>query len=124
MFAGEASAAELPAYYDAADVFAMPCRSRWFGLDVEGLGVVYLEAAASALPVVVGNSGGAADAVISGETGLVVPSGGAGILGDQVTTLLSDPTAAREMGARGRAWMERDWSWEKVGRQFGELLGG
>ena len=64
---------ELPAYYDAGDVFAMPCRTRRRGLDVEGLGIVYLEASATGLPVIAGDSGGAPDAVLSGETGYVVP---------------------------------------------------
>ena len=67
--------ADLPAYYDAGDVFAMPCRTRRAGLDVEGLGIVYLEASASGLPVIAGDSGGAPDAVLPGETGYVVPGG-------------------------------------------------
>ena len=67
--------AELPAHYAAGDVFAMPCRTRNRGLDVEGLGIVYLEASATGLPVVAGDSGGAPDAVLEGETGYVVPGG-------------------------------------------------
>ena len=67
---------ELPAHYAAGDVFAMPCRTRNRGLDVEGLGIVYLEASASGLPVVAGDSGGAPDAVLAGETGLRRPRPG------------------------------------------------
>ena len=69
---GGVPAADLPQYYAAGDVFAMPCRTRRGGLDVEGLGIVYLEASATGLPVVAGNSGGAPEAVRPGETGYVV----------------------------------------------------
>ncbi|MBD3142663.1 glycosyltransferase family 4 protein [Microbispora bryophytorum] len=114
--------ASLPAYYDAGDVFAMPCRSRLGGLDVEGLGIVYLEASATGLPVVAGSSGGAPDAVRHGETGLVVDGTShtavAGALGD----LLADPARAREMGQRGRAWIEEEWRWDLVAVRFAALL--
>src|SRR5262249_46988651 len=73
VFAGGVRWEELPAHYAAGDVFAMPCRTRRAGLDVEGLGIVYLEASATGLPVVGGDSGGAPDAVREGETGFVVP---------------------------------------------------
>ena len=72
VFTGSVPSAELPAHYAAGDVFAMPCRTRGAGLDVEGLGIVYLEASATGLPVVAGDSGGAPDAVREGETGYVV----------------------------------------------------
>ncbi len=74
-FTGAVPWAELPAHYGAGDVFAMPCRTRRGGLDVEGLGIVYLEASATGLPVVAGDSGGAPDAVLDGETGWVVRGG-------------------------------------------------
>ena len=70
--AGEVAWEELPAHYAAGDVFAMPCRTRWLGLDLEALGVVFLEAAATGLPVVAGRSGGAPETVVEGETGTVV----------------------------------------------------
>ena len=72
VFTGSVPSAELPAHYAAGDVYAMPCRTRNRGLDVEGLGIVYLEASATGLPVVAGDSGGAPDAVREGETGYVV----------------------------------------------------
>ncbi|MEV7011074.1 glycosyltransferase family 4 protein [Streptosporangium sp. NPDC051022] len=115
--------ASLPAYLDAGDVFAMPCRTRLGGLDVEGLGIVYLEASASGLPVVAGSSGGAPDAVLPGETGLVVDGTSPAEVAEALVGLLRDPAAARAMGERGREWAEREWDSRLVGERFGRLLG-
>lgn len=114
--------AELPAHYDAGDVFAMPCRTRRRGLDVEGLGIVYLEASASGLPVVAGSSGGAPDAVLDGETGLVVDGRSVDAVAGAVTRLLADPERAAKMGARGRDWVEREWRWSVQADRLGALL--
>ncbi|WP_461030935.1 glycosyltransferase family 4 protein, partial [Streptomyces sparsus] len=97
-FTGSVPWAELPAHYGAGDVFAMPCRTRRGGLDVEGLGIVYLEASATGLPVVGGDSGGAPDAVLDGETGWVVRGGDAAQTADRLITLLGDPELRRRMG--------------------------
>jgi len=72
IFAGQVPDHDLPAHYAACDVFAMPCRTRWAGLEVEGFGIVFLEAAAGGKAVVAGRSGGAAEAVVDEETGLLV----------------------------------------------------
>ncbi|MEU9885486.1 glycosyltransferase family 4 protein [Sphaerisporangium sp. NPDC051011] len=112
----------LPAYYDAGDVFAMPCRTRLRGLDVEGLGIVYLEASATGLPVVAGSSGGAPDAVRDGETGLLVDGERPEQVAGALASLLADPGRARRMGERGRAWIEREWRWDLVADRFSELL--
>jgi phosphatidyl-myo-inositol dimannoside synthase len=121
-FTGSVPWDELPAHYDAGDVFAMPCRTRRRGLDVEGLGIVYLEASATCLPVVAGDSGGAPDAVLEGETGLVVN----GRSQDQIATaligLLSDPERARAMGEKGRSWIEREWTWDRQAARLDGLL--
>ncbi|MGY1773369.1 glycosyltransferase family 4 protein [Blastococcus sp. SYSU D00813] len=114
---------QLPDHYAAGDVFAMPCRTRRGGLDVEGLGMVYLEAAACGLPVVAGTSGGAPEAVQDGVTGRVVadprsPEGVAAVL----TGLLDDPERARAMGRAGRAWVEQRWSWTRIAETFAALL--
>jgi len=109
VFAGSVPQAELPAYFDAGDVFAMPCRTRRAGLDVEGLGIVYLEASATGLPVIVGDSGGAPDAVLDGETGYVVPGGDPASVAGRVIELLADPAKARAMGDKGMAWVDREW---------------
>ncbi|GGK88074.1 glycosyl transferase family 1 [Sphaerisporangium melleum] len=114
----------LPACYDAGDVFAMPCRTRLGGLDVEGLGIVYLEASATGLPVVAGDSGGAPDAVVPGETGLVVDGRDPAQVAGALVALLADRARARRMGERGRAWIEREWRWDLVAERFGTLLDG
>lgn len=111
---GPVPRAGLPAYYDAGDVFAMPCRTRRAGLDVEGLGMVFLEASASGLPVVAGDSGGAPDAVLDGVTGHVVDPRRLTEVAGRLSALLSDRPAARAMGVEGRAWVERDWRWEDL----------
>jgi phosphatidylinositol alpha-1,6-mannosyltransferase len=122
VFTGSVPWQELPAYYACGDVFAMPCRTRYAGLDVEGLGVVYLEAAATGLPVVAGNSGGAADAVRDGETGVVVDGESVPAVATAVSDLLGDPTRAKAMGVAGRAWVEERWRWDLLAARLHELL--
>jgi phosphatidylinositol alpha-1,6-mannosyltransferase len=122
VFTGSVAWSELPGYFAAGDVFAMPCRTRRRGLDVEGLGMVYLEASATGLPVVAGNSGGAPDAVLDGETGFVVDGRSAAAVADRVSTLLGDAAMARAMGEKGRAWVERDWRWDSVADRLAALL--
>ncbi|MGY1638054.1 glycosyltransferase family 4 protein [Geodermatophilus sp. SYSU D00742] len=114
---------QLPGHYAAGDVFAMPCRTRRGGLDVEGLGMVYLEAAACGRPVVAGTSGGAPETVQEGVTGHVVadPRSPAGVAAT-VSALLDDPDRARAMGAAGRAWVEQRWSWASIATTFAGLL--
>ncbi|MEH1057789.1 glycosyltransferase family 4 protein [Micromonospora sp. CPCC 206171] len=124
VFTGSVPAAELPAHYAAGDVYAMPCRTRNRGLDVEGLGIVYLEASATGLPVVAGDSGGAPDAVREGETGYVVRGRDVAQLADRVATLLADRDLARQLGAAGRAWVEREWRWETQAQRMAALLAG
>ncbi len=121
-FAGGVPWEELPAYYDAGDVFAMPCRTRRGGLDVEGLGIVYLEASATGLPVVAGRSGGAPDAVRAGETGWVVDGREPAAVADALIRLLAAPELARDMGAAGRRWVEREWSWEAAAARLAAML--
>lgn len=121
-FTGAVPWSELPAHYGAGDVFAMPCRTRRGGLDVEGLGIVYLEASATGLPVVAGDSGGAPDAVLDGETGWVVRGESAEDTADRVSTLLLDPELRARMGERGRAWVEEKWRWDLLAERLKELL--
>ncbi|MEU8113429.1 glycosyltransferase family 4 protein [Micromonospora sp. NPDC048947] len=124
VFTGTVPSVELPAHYAAGDVYAMPCRTRNRGLDVEGLGIVYLEASAAGLPVVAGDSGGAPDAVREGETGYVVRGRDVAQLADRVARLLADRDLARQLGAAGRAWVEREWRWEAQAERMAALLAG
>jgi len=122
VFTGSVPWADLPAHYAAGDVYAMPCRTRRGGLDVEGLGIVYLEASATGLPVLAGDSGGAPDAVKEGETGYVVDGRDIAAIADRLTTLLLDRDLAARMGAAGRAWVEENWRWDTQAERLANLL--
>ncbi|MEU3301255.1 MULTISPECIES: glycosyltransferase family 4 protein [unclassified Streptomyces] len=121
IFTGGLRHTETPGYYAAADVFAMPCRTRRAGLEAEGLGIVYLEAAASGLPVVVGDSGGAPDAVLDGRTGTVVDGRDVRAVAEAVVRLLDTPDGAA-MGREGRRWAAREWTWDASARHLTRLL--
>ncbi|MFD8565837.1 glycosyltransferase family 4 protein [Streptomyces sp. NPDC059639] len=122
VFAGGHPHHALPSFYAAADAFAMPCRTRRRGLEVEGLGIVYLEAAASGLPVVAGDSGGAPDAVRDGESGHVVDGRSVAATADRLTRLLRNPELARAMGAKGRHWVRTEWTWDRSYATLSGLL--
>lgn len=119
---GEVAWADLPAYHAAGDLFAMPCRTRLGGLDVEGLGIVYLEAQACGKPVLAGSSGGAPEAVVDGETGRVVDGTDPGAVTTAIVQLLADPDRCRDMGRAGRRFVERRWSWPVITRRLDGLL--
>ena len=121
-FIGRINYAELPKYICLGDIFAMPSRSRFFGLEVEGLGIVYLEASACGLPVVGGKSGGAPDAVLVGETGVVVDGTNSSEIADACIELLNNPELCALMGANGRAWIIENWRWEIWATRYAALL--
>ncbi len=121
-FIGRIQYADLPRHICAGDLFVMPSRSRLAGLEVEGLGIVYLEASACGLPVIAGNSGGAPDAVLDGETGLVVDGTKKADVAAAVVELLLDPDRAKAMGIAGRQWIIQEWRWEIWSARFAELL--
>ncbi|MFE2461903.1 glycosyltransferase family 4 protein [Streptomyces sp. NPDC059402] len=123
-FAGGRPHHALPAFYAAADAFAMPCRTRRAGLEVEGLGIVYLEAAASGLPVVAGDSGGAPDTVREGETGYVVDGRSVAATADRLIRILRDPRLARALGDEGRRRVAYEWSWDHSYATLRDLLAG
>ena len=100
----------------------MPVRSRFFGLEVEGLGIVYLEASACGLPVIAGNSGGAPDAVIPEVTGLVIDGTSTSQIADAICKLLKDPIGAKQMGQAGRGWVIENWKNSHWSNKFNELL--
>jgi phosphatidylinositol alpha-1,6-mannosyltransferase len=115
---------ELPAHYDAGDVFAMPCRTRRAGREVEGLGIVFLEASATGLPVVAGRSGGSPDAVRDGETGVLVDGRSVAEVTAAVADLLLDRERAAALGRAGRRWVEREWRWDVLADRLRGLLAG
>ncbi len=105
---------ELAAHHAAADVFAHPNRTRLAGLDAEGFGVIFLEAQAVGRPVIAGDSGGSPEALIPGETGLVVDGGDTDAVADAVVELLDDRERAAAMGRRGRAFVEQYHDWDRI----------
>jgi phosphatidylinositol alpha-1,6-mannosyltransferase len=121
-FIGRVQYADLPRYICAGDLFVMPSRSRLAGLEVEGLGIVYLEASACGLPVIAGNSGGAPDAVLQGETGLVVDGTSKTDVAAAVVELLLDAGRSKAMGIAGRQWIIQEWRWEIWSSRFAQLL--
>ncbi|MET7770324.1 glycosyltransferase family 4 protein [Nocardia sp. NPDC005366] len=122
VFTGRVPSAELAAHHTIADVFAMPCRTRGAGLDVEGLGIVYLEASATGVPVVAGKSGGAPETVIEGKTGHVVDGRDVRHIANAIVDILSDRDAAAKMGAAGRDFVEQQWRWDSLGARLRHLL--
>lgn len=121
-FIGRIQFADLPAYICVGDIFAMPSRSRFAGLEVEGLGIVYLEASACGLPVIAGASGGAPDAVIDGVTGKVVDGLDCAEIAVAVIEMLNNPTQSQAMGLEGRRWVEEKWRWQIWADEFTKLL--
>ena len=121
-FIGRIQYADLPRYICVGDLFVMPSRSRLAGLEVEGLGIVYLEASACGLPVIAGDSGGAPDAVLEGETGLVVDGTRKADVAAAVVALLLDSDRSQAMGIRGRQWIIQEWRWEIWSSRFAQLL--
>jgi phosphatidylinositol alpha-1,6-mannosyltransferase len=122
-FLGKVPDDRLPALYGCADVFAAPNRSRWGGLEQEGFGIVFLEAAACGVPQVAGNSGGAPEAVLDGTTGLVVdrpddPAEVAGAIG----ALLADPPRRARMGEESRARAVRTFSYARLAARLASYL--
>ena len=122
IFTGRVPHSDLADYICLGEVFAMPVRSRFFGFEVEGLGIAYLEASACGLPVVVGNSGGATDAVIDQVTGLLVDGTNVNEITDAICRLLADPAKSQAMGQAGRGWVISDWQLSNWSTKFNNLL--
>ncbi len=122
MFAGAVPWSDAPSWFDAGDVFAMPCRTRLGGLEPEALGIVFLEAQAAGCPVLVGDSGGAPETVLDGETGYVVDARNPAAIATRAAELLGDPGLARVLGDKARAWVQEEWSWDHSMATLRQLL--
>ena len=121
-FVGRIELSDLPKYLSMASIFAAPSRDRLAGLEVEGLGIVYLEASGCALAVVVGDSGGAREALIDGKTGILVDGKSVAEISQAVIKLLSDPSLSDEMGRNGQSWVKEVWSWDRLAAKFEAAL--
>jgi phosphatidylinositol alpha-1,6-mannosyltransferase len=121
---GKVSQGDLSKWYAAGDIFAMPCRTRLGGWDVEGLGIVFLEASATGLPVIVGDSGGAIDAVLDGETGYLVDGTNTNEIAQRISQLILNPDVAKRMGEAGRNWVTQEWTWDQNFKKLDGLLSG
>lgn len=121
-FVGRINYEKLPEYICVGDLFAMPSRSRFGGLEVEGLGIAYLEASACGLPVIAGSSGGAPDAVVDGKSGTVVNGTDITAIANTVIKFLRDPEGSQQMGQFGRNWVVEKWRWEIWSQAFERLL--
>jgi phosphatidylinositol alpha-1,6-mannosyltransferase len=122
-FCGRVDDDALPALYGCADTFAMLCRTRWGGLEQEGFGIVFLEAAAAGLPAVAGESGGAAEAVVDGTTGLVVdPPTSVEAAAHALARLLDDDDRRRRMGSAARERAVVEFAYEVLAHRLQEAL--
>jgi phosphatidylinositol alpha-1,6-mannosyltransferase len=136
-FVGKLDDADLPDFYACADVFALCCRSRWWGLEEEGFGIVLVEAAASGVPCITIDSGGAGEAVRDGETGLVLKASAGGNgwrdgprrkaaqvadVAEALATVLGDPVLARRMGESGRRRAEEELSYDILASKLAAAL--
>lgn len=123
-FAGQVSDADLPAHFAAGDVFAMPCRERHGGREVEAFGIVFIQAQAVGVPVVAGGIGGVPDAVRDGETGVLVDGTDAASVASAVGDLLSDTHRRRAMGEAGARWCADHFGWPQRTSELREILSG
>ena len=122
---GRVSREDRAALLGAADVFVMACRSRWLGLEQEGFGIVFLEAAAAGVPQVAGDSGGASEAVLHGETGLVVADpGDPGAVAEALRGLLADPRRRRRMGRAARSRVQENFDNDVLASRLADALAG
>jgi phosphatidylinositol alpha-1,6-mannosyltransferase len=121
-FSGRLSDQELLAAYQHAHLFIMPAREELANASVEGFGIVYLEASACGLPVVATRTGGVAEAVQDGRTGLLIPPDDPIALATAVTTLLQNPEKMHQMGANGREWIANQMNWDVAAQQLSIAL--
>jgi phosphatidylinositol alpha-1,6-mannosyltransferase len=120
---GAVSDDDLPRLIGAADIFVMACRNRWLGLEQEGFGIVFLEAAAAGVPQVAGRSGGAGEAVVDGETGLVVHRpGDIGEVAMAIRRLLDDDALRHRLGTASRRRAEASFDYDHLAPRLAAAL--
>jgi phosphatidylinositol alpha-1,6-mannosyltransferase len=124
LFLGRVPDEDLPSLYGAADVFAMLCRDRWAGLEQEGFGIVFLEAAACGVPQVAGHSGGSDEAVVDGVTGRVVHGDDPLAVAAALAPLLDDATLRHQMGDAARARAIEEFDYARLAARLGDALAG
>ncbi len=113
----------LPQFYGCADVFAMACRNRWFGLEQEGFGIVFLEAAAAGVPQVAGASGGSDEAVVAGETGSVVDNPhDPNAVAQALLAMFADGDRRRKMGEAARQRAVAEFSYDVLARRLAAAI--
>ncbi len=122
VFTGTVTGEELPAHFAAADVFAMPCRERRRGFEVEAFGIVFIQAEAVGVPVVAGDIGGVPDSLVDGETGLLVDGKDLDAITTAVGDLLADTARRVRMGSAAARFVAAGFTWERRTEQLRELL--
>ena len=123
-FLGRVAHDDLPLLYGCADVFAMMCRNRWGGLEQEGFGIVFVEAAACGTPQIAGDSGGSAEAVVDGETGFVMANpSDSSALAARIAQILDDEPLRRRMGTASRSRAVAEFDYDVLARRLGGVLG-
>ena len=122
-FLGRVDHDDLPLLYGCSDVFAMMCRNRWGGLEQEGFGIVFLEAAACGIPQIAGESGGAAEAVDHNNTGVVLSDPhNAAVLAQTIDSLLSDPVRMQSMKHASRVRAVEEFNYDLLSKRLAEAL--
>ncbi|MEY3588402.1 MAG: hypothetical protein RJA47_998, partial [Actinomycetota bacterium] len=123
-FLGRVAHDDLPLLYGCADVFSMMCRNRWAGLEQEGFGIVFVEAAACGTPQIAGDSGGSAEAVVDGETGFVMANPtDASALAARIAQILDDGPLRRRMSVASRARAVDEFDYDVLAGRLGGVLG-
>jgi phosphatidylinositol alpha-1,6-mannosyltransferase len=122
-FLGQVTDAQLLTAYHQAHIFVMPVREEQQAASLEGFGIVFLEAGACGLPVIAGRSGGAIEAVRDGQTGYLVEPRDPKALAKKVLTLLQNAELRQQMGQNGRRWVETKMNWDRVVKEFLQILG-
>lgn len=120
---GRVSDDDVAQLYGAADAMAMLCHDRWRGLEQEGFGIVFLEAAAAGIPQIAGRSGGAHEAVVDGETGLVVDEPrSVDAVAAAIRRLMDDPEASHRLGTAARQRAVEHFDYDRLARQLRDAI--